>query len=62
MKSTNIKKICLALSLGFGLSGLASVTAFAGPALTCNEMEDQCRLGDRSACHQFERYCGIFAP
>ncbi|WDD96769.1 hypothetical protein [Thalassomonas actiniarum] len=62
MKLANIKKIFLALSLGFGLSGFASVTAVAGPALTCNEMEEQCRLGDRYACIQLEFYCGIGAP
>ncbi|WDE09573.1 hypothetical protein [Thalassomonas haliotis] len=62
MKSASIKKIFLALSLGFGLSGLASVNAIAGPAYSCHELEDQCRLGDRNACYQLERYCGIGAP
>ncbi|WP_281557322.1 hypothetical protein [Thalassomonas sp. RHCl1] len=62
MKLTSIKKIALALGMGFGLSGFVSVTAVAGPALTCHEMEDQCRLGDRYACYQLERYCGTGAP
>jgi len=62
MKSAHIRKILLALSLGIGLNGFASVTATAGPALECHEMEDLCRMGDRNACYQLERYCGTGAP
>ncbi|WDE02943.1 hypothetical protein SG34_015995 [Thalassomonas viridans] len=59
MKSSHVKKILLALSLGVGLNGFVSVTATAGPALECHQLEDLCRMGDRNACYQLERYCRI---
>ena len=56
MKLTHIKKILLAMSLGLGLSGAISTTAYA--TSYCDVLDYKCsELNDRLACHEFTRKC-----
>lgn len=63
MKSATIRKSLLALSLGLGLSGLASSIAVAGPGeRECQFLEQRCLNGDAGACETHDRLCWRWGP
>ncbi|WDE02942.1 hypothetical protein SG34_015990 [Thalassomonas viridans] len=63
MGSSTIRKTLLALSLGLGLSGLASTTAIAGPGeRECQTLELRCLKGDAAACDTHDRLCWRWGP
>jgi len=58
MRSSTIRKTLLALSLGLGLSGLASTSVIAGPGeRECESLELRCLKGDAYACETHDRLC-----
>lgn len=56
MKVSNMKKVLLAIGLGFGISGALPV-AYAYPSgATCADLKTQCEAGNQNACQSYQTY------
>ena len=57
MNNKKLKAVLLTLSLGIGLSGVAS--AYPNESV-CRHLEAQCDAGSQTACSSFGKWCGMF--
>ncbi|MFT4927675.1 MAG: hypothetical protein ACI8WB_003788 [Phenylobacterium sp.] len=57
MKVTNMKKVLLAIGLGFGISGALSGVANAFPDYeSCLLLKAQCESGNSNSCGSYNTY------